>query len=386
MTPEQTAVTDYYTGDGPVPEKRVLLSYLTKPFRIDPDAPEFYARQDRWQTIAIAEAFNELGYVVDACRYDDPDGAPRPLEAYDALFGFEPNFEAFAAEMPDELPKIYYAIGAHWSFRNPAEHRRLDQLADRCGSRIEPERTLPESNAPALADAIVVTGDHYTGDDEFITDTYRNAIGPTPIYHVRISGFEFLNSAVTETDFETARNNFLWFGGSGSVLKGLDLALEAFAGFEDKQLYVCGPVTDNEAFVELYETELYETPNIHLEGYVNVTSDRFTELTRNCGYVLNPSASGVAVPSALITCMHRGVVPIFTTEFEAPAVDWGIQLPDTEVETVRKTVETAAARSPDDCKAMARRAREYIEANHTRETYSNDMWTALSSILQDQHS
>lgn len=381
MSSDHPPVTDYYVGSDQPPDSRVLLSYLTEPFRLDPDAPEFYSRQDRWQTMAIARAFNDLGYVVDVCRYDDPDGAPRPLEEYDVLFGFEPNFESFAAEMSGDVTKIYYAIGAHWQFRNPAEHRRLDRLADRRGSRIDPERTLPESEAPAMADAIIVTGDHYLGDDEFIADTYRTAIGSTPIYHVRISCFDFLDCGIEDTDFETARNNFLWFGGSGSVLKGLDLALEAFSEFDDKHLYVCGPVTDNQAFVDLYETELHETPNIHLMGYVNVTSETFAELTQNCAYVLNPSASGVAIPGALITCMHSGVIPIFTTEFEAPAVDWGVQLPDTEIETIINTVEDAAARSPADCEAMARRACTYAQSNHTRETYSSDLRTALRSTL-----
>lgn len=381
---DRSIVEGYYEIDEQSPDGRTLLSYLTKPFSLDRKSPEFHSRQDQWQTIEIANIFNDFGYVIDAVEFDNPNPAPHKLSNYDVLFGFEPNFKRFAECMSKETTKIYYAIGAHWSWRNPAEFQRLDRLEERRGIRLSPERTLPETNAEELADAIIVTGDHYINGNEFIANTYRKAVEDIPIYHVRVSCFDFLECNIEQKDYEDARNNFMWFGGSGLVLKGLDLALEAFSQLKEQHLYVCGPVTSNEEFIEAYHEELFHTNNIHLMGYVNVTSQDFRELTQKCAYVINPSASGVAIPGALITCMHSGVVPIFTTEFEAPSVNWGIQLPDTKIDTIIKIVEKTSNVSSDKCKNMSFKACEKAQRNYTRETYSDDLSEALQSILHQK--
>lgn len=46
------------------------------------------------------------------------------------------------------------------------------------------------------------------------------------------------------------RENFLWLGSRGAVLKGLDLVLEAFARMPDLQ--VSGPVEDEADFAAAY--------------------------------------------------------------------------------------------------------------------------------------
>jgi len=224
-------------------------------------------------------------------------------------------------------------------------------------------------------------GDRYFDDDRFLAESYLAHVGPKPTRNVRLSSFDFLKSSVSQTDFRTARRRFLWFGGSGLVLKGLDRALEAFAAVEDLELYVCGPVEENEAFVDEYHEELYASETVHLEGYVNVRSERFAELTRSCGWVLNPSGSGVALPGAVITCMHRGVVPIVTTEFEPPPVDWGVVLPDASVETVRETARNVATGPSEACATMARRAHEKAVENYMKATFRSDLEAALREFL-----
>lgn len=380
---DREPVLGYY-GENGESEGRVLITYTVEPFWLDPSSERFTSRQSMWQAIDIAEAFNELGYAVDVYPRDDPDITPDDLTQYDILFGFGRNFERFARRM-DDTTMIYYAIGAHWPWRNPTERKCLRQLEERRGVQLPPERLLPETDSAELADTLVVLGDHYIDGDRFLARSYLDYTGEKPAYNVRLSSFDFLECATDETDFESARRNIMWFGGSGLVLKGLDRALEALAGLEEVYLYVCGPIEDNEAFLEEYHDELYEAGNVHVEGYLNVQSERFEELTRQCGYVLNPSASGVILPGALITCMHRGVIPITAIPpgIDSAPVDWGILLDDTEVSIIREAVLEASRRPPEVCREMSRNACREAKENYTKETFASDLRTALRSILDE---
>lgn len=381
---DRSSVVGYYAGNEPRPERRVLITYLVSPFYVEPDSEEFHARQDIWQARNIAKTFNEIGYVVDVIPHDDPSALQDDVSRYDVLFGFGEAFDECADQMGADTSKLYYAIGTHWRWRNRREQALLDRLERRRGVVLEPERQLPETNGANLADALIVLGDHYFNGDDFIERTYIDHVGQKPTPHVRISSFDWLQCDIENKDFERARNHFLWFGGSGLVLKGLDVALEAFSSLSDRHLHVCGPVTENDAFVETYDEELFHTDNIHFHSYVNVTSDMFREITNKCGYVLNPSGSGVILPGAVITCMHRGLVPIVTTEQPVNVPEWCLVLESRRVESVANAVRRAAGLSPDRCRRMARDTCNEAKLNYTRETYHNDLRRALGTILDSQ--
>lgn len=378
---EAKTVIDYYAGDVPRPERRALVTYLVSPFFINPDSAEFNARQDVWQARNIADTFNELGYVVDVIPHDEPSTIPTNLDQYDVLFGFGESFDECADRLGPGVQKLYYVIGTHWRWRNPRERDLLDRLQRRRGAVLEPERQLPESDGPDVADALVVLGDHYFNGDDFIEQTYIDHVGSKPSPHVRLSSFDWLKCTIDGKEFGRARKHFLWFGGSGLVLKGLDVALEAFASFTDLHLHVCGPVSDHDAFVKTYETELFRTENVHFHGYVNVTSDEFCDVTSECAFVLNPSGSGVILPGGVITCMHRGLVPIVVTEQPVVSPDWCRVLEDRRVGTVADTVRRAAELSPDRCETMARSACNEAKANYTRQAFHEDLRRALLTVL-----
>ena len=44
-------------------------------------------------------------------------------------------------------------------------------------------------------------------------------------------------------NFNEARKHFLWFGGGGAILKGLDLVVETFASLPHLQLSIIGPAS-----------------------------------------------------------------------------------------------------------------------------------------------
>ena len=166
-----------------------------------------------------------------------------------------------------------------------------------------------------------------------------------------------------------ARRRFIWLSGAGMVHKGLDLALEVFARNPDLNLWVCGPIRREKDFEKLFFKELYETPNIHTVGWVDVGEDSFLDIARRCGGLLYPSCSEGGGSSAL-TCMHAAIVPLVNREVSIDVADGcGIHLPDCRIETLESAVRDFSERPAADLEAMARRGWEYVRQHHTKDTF-----------------
>jgi len=370
-------VTDYYRGSWE-PVGRVLILGKVTPFFMRKGSTQYSNHQSNWKAIAMTQIFNRLGYVVD---YYPMAGEPKPPEdlgQYDAVLGWNcrSTFYDVLESVQPETQKILYATEMHWNYQNMKEKERLNQVYERRGVRIEPKRQVPEYPCSSLVDTMIIMGDEYTIDsyDGYIDDN-------TPIHTVPNAGFDFITPEFDGRNYDTARKNFLWFGGSGLVLKGLDRVLEAFAGLEDVHLYTCGPTTANPDFVDAYETELFETENIHNVGWVDIKSEAFDEVTRKCAYLLYPSGSEAAFPGAVINTMRRGLIPIVTKDCMETAGNWGDVLEDVKIGTIRKCVRKAAARDPETVRSMSERAFEKVDSDNTRAAYREQLHAALAKIL-----
>ena len=86
--------------------------------------------------------------------------------------------------------------------------------------------------------------------------------------------------------------------------KGLDLVLEAFAGMPDHHLYVCGPLQQEKDFVKAFYTELYETPNIHAVGWVDLEGPEFLEIVNKCVGLATLLVRRSEEEARLLVCMQ----------------------------------------------------------------------------------
>jgi len=372
-------IKSYFQGSRE-PLGRVLVLGKVTPFFMRKGSTKYSNHQSNWKALAMTQIFNRLGYVVD---YYPMAGEPKPpedLARYDAVLGWNcrSTFYDVLKSVPPETQKILYATEMHWSYQNAKEKERLDQVYDRRGVRIKPKRQVPEYPCSSLVDAMIIMGDEYT------IDSYDGYIGEnTPVYTVPNAGFDFITPELDDRDYNTARKNFLWFGGSGLVLKGLDRVLEAFNGLEDVHLYTCGPTTADPDFVDAYETELFEAENIHNVGWVDIKSKAFDDVTTKCAYLLYPSGSEAAFPGAVINTMRRGLIPIVTKDCMESAGDWGDVLEDAEIETIRNCVRKAATRDPETVRSMSERAFEKVDSENTRTAYREQLHASLARILGD---
>src|SRR5207247_11131748 len=168
-------------------------------------------------------------------------------------------------------------------------------------------------------------------------------------------------------DYDRRRKHFLFFSGRGSVLKGLDVVLEAFAQ-TGLHLHICHHMEND--FVRCYRRELMECSKIHVHGFVQMRSIKFEEVASSCNWVISGTCAE-GQPGAVLECMSYGLIPILPDAANIDLGNWGVRLENCDVETIRETIIAASAMSPEECKSIS----EYI-LKDTREAYSAERFVA----------
>lgn len=336
----------------------VLFSYILDPFllRSGQRIPHWHTHY--WESHQMALSFVELGYRVEAISWTNQQFQPE--RHYDVAVDVRLNLQRWAPSLGPDVVKIFHIDTSHWSFNNGAQGERLERLRRERGLKIRPVKMVPENRGIESADCGTVLG------NEFTQKTYSFA--GKPLFRIPISStvtFPWLEGK----SFEAPRRRFLWFGSGGLVHKGLDLVLEAFAGMPDFELVVCGPVRRERDFERAYFQELYETPNIHTEGWVDVAGPRFQEIARDCLGVVYPTCSEGGGGS-VISCLHAGLIPVVTREASVDVSDdFGVVLKDASIKEIQRSVMALSERPPAQLEAMARAAWTFARQHHTRESF-----------------
>jgi glycosyltransferase involved in cell wall biosynthesis len=294
-----------------------------------------------------------------------------PEKRYRAVVDVRLNLERWLPHLDEGCLKIFHGETAHWQFHNKAQEERLQTLFERRGVRLRPNKMLEPNRAIESADCGLVLG------NDFTLGTYRFA--GTPLEPLVISSQH--SYPALERDYRQARRHFLWFGSGGLVHKGLDRVLETFAGLPSYELTVCGPVHLERDFERAYYRELYDLPNVHTMGWVDISSPQFVDLARGATALLYPSCSEGQC-GGVITSMHAGLIPIVSKTSGVPiADDYGVELEDCEISTLRDAVLALSQRPEFELRAMSERARAYARAHHTHEAFATRYRDKVESLL-----
>lgn len=299
----------------------VLLSYTTLPFRYP---KEIFSHTNRWECAEIVRILNSKGYDVDIIDYTNTSFIPK--KPYAAVIDLGENLERLTKRLPKKTLKIFHITGAHYAFQNTAEQRRLDDIYKKRGVHLKPRRTASKNNGIEICDVATMLG------NDFTKSTY--AFARKTIYRLPISTTHIF-SFPSDRSIDRAKHNFIWLGGSGMTHKGLDLALEAFVGMPDKNLYIFGKMDDD--FGKLYEKELFKTNNIHYEGFVDIGSEKFRQIATQCIGLVFPSCSEGSSGS-VVSCMHAGLIPIVSYESGVNVGPSGTILEENTVTEIQKQV------------------------------------------------
>jgi glycosyltransferase involved in cell wall biosynthesis len=352
-------------------DKNILLSYITQPFKIKQDDPTFHAHTNKWECYQIAKIWNEFGYSVDVIDWTNEKFIPK--KDYSIFIDIHSNMERIADLLPESCLKILHITGAHWLYQNTMEYQRLLDLQRRKRITLQPRRTAPPSKGIEYADCATIIG------NEFTESTFQYA--GKPLFRLPISStiqFPFFENK----NYEKVKTNFLWFGGSGMVHKGLDLTLEAFSQMPDKNLIICGPIYQEKDFIEAYYEELFQTPNIKTIGWMDINSNHFLDIINSNVALVYPSCSeGTA--GSVVTCMHGGLIPLVSYQSGVDIGDFGITLQDCTIEDIKQSVRYISQLPETTLKQMSLKAWGYANSNFTREHFS-EKYREFVSIMISQ--
>lgn len=352
----------------------VLLARINDAFLLKPGEPFPTCHQNYWEAYQQAMVFLDLGYSVDVMHYLNREFIPEKDYAVFCDVGW--SLERIGPMLDKSCLRLAHLTTAHPLFSNTAELKRLMALQERRGVSLQPRRQVWQSlKAIDYAESATVLG------NDFAVDTYRYA--GKPLRRVPIA-IPLSYPWPEEKDFDRCRNQFLFFSGIGMVHKGLDLILEAFASMPQFSLIVCGPIEKEKDFVHAFRRELYETENIHLAGWVDVTSDRFRDICNSCVGLVHASCSESGCAS-VITAMHAGLIPVSSYESSVDvSPDCGVTLKNSSVEEIREAVCSIGSLPTSTLSEMARKTWECARADHSPESFIEEYREAVLWAL-DEH-
>jgi hypothetical protein len=250
----------------------------------------------------------EFGFDLDVLDIHQGE-IPATSLLYRAILFLHNDLYRHRSRLAPDTTKIALLTGSSPDFQNRSEERRIAEMQRRRPGRYTPKRRVPfvdqELFSYRLADHCLLAGNEVT------LSTYPESlrskmtlVSPTiswPLYLKRVEEY-----APTEREF-------LWLGGIGAVLKGLDLVLEIFGRHPEWTLNVVGSVADEGDFLKLYNRELFECPNIRLHGHLQLASREMEMIARRCFAFVSPSASeGMSTSAA--ACLAMGLFPVISRE------------------------------------------------------------------------
>jgi hypothetical protein len=344
---------------------RVLISYTVIPFLSNKKS-----HTNRQESRVIAELFDLLGYQVDVIHYTNPK---KPnYQDYDVIFGFGEPFENSFRDLRCNAKWIYYATGAHVFHQNPAEARRVTEFNRKYGVNLLPQRLVPWcwTLSTTFSDFLIVIGNDWTAS------TYTN-FTDKPVLPINATALINKYSVNIQRDLTNARKNFLWFGSAGLVHKGLDLCLEYFSAHPEYTLHICGP--QEPEFFRVMQNFLKKT-NIVYHGFVDVSSEKFIDITSLCLFTILPSCSeGQA--TALLTAMGAGLIPIATCYTGVNIDQLGYLIDRLEVDAIDDAIKIAQAQSDEQLINQSTASMDYIQNNHTLDKFKNNLAEQLAKCL-----
>lgn len=342
----------------------ILLSYLVRPFTLVPWEYPTDPHTNYWECREIARLFSLHGYAIDIINWNNTHFVPH--KPYLAVIDTAQNLERLSSFLPRDCKKIMHITSSYNAFQNSAEQDRLDNLKKRRGVTLSPQRTEVTSLNPAYADFLEGLGNR-TVHATF--SQFNKSIYPIPISVAKMFDFP------EKKDFEQARNHFLFLGGGGAVLKGLDLVVEAFAKLPNYHLHAVGPASYEKDFEQAYVKEFtlpnitrYSRPRIDKNGNMTVDGIPFDEITNRCAALIYPSASE-GTSGAVVQAMHAGVIPLITRETGLAESAPVVILENPTVEMIRNRVIAIAKTNPETLRTQARHAWEWVREHHTQKTF-----------------
>lgn len=359
----------------PLNSKRAAVIYVIEPIvyyvsgKLE-SYPHLNSHSMMWESVEIVRVLNEFGYIVD---YFDCflSSLSADWEKYDLIIDERNNLKDIPCLSGQR--KVFYATGGHWLFQNISELNRISEFHRRNNIYVPPRRQTPAIDSDLNCDYLTYLG----------TDFQEKQFSNHP-HKCQLNISAFVPHEIVRKDASTARENYIWIGSSGTIHKGLDLAVEAFCKMKRPRLYIFGRL-EREQEVKLWLDSVTEkNKNIIYCGYGDVTSSTFSEVANNCIGVIGSSCSEGG-GGAVCQVLHFGLIPIVTRNNTVRAEHLGYILrnnDDTQdiIDSIVESVQNIMSLSDKQLQSKSNDVRDFALEFHTRESYSNSFRQFIASI------
>lgn len=351
--------------------KRALLLYLVKPFKMKEGDPRFLKHTNLKRCIHIANILDDFGYIVDVA--DVRDKKINPKEEYDLLISHNFKLNLSNINLRKNSIKIYLSTGVNHNIHNINIKKRYKRFFVRNGYKLKTRRIISENlSYVKKADYIIGFGNDYT------MNTWTRQFN---VKAYCFNNFGFKDIGYLSKDFSFAKKNFLFFAGASQVGKGLDLLLEIFPKHPDLNLFICSSYENETDFCKFYYKELYKTANVHPIGWVKVNSNKFIELAQKCAYVILPTCSEGQAGS-IVQCMHAGLIPVVTRESGIDTNGFGITFENDSLNEIEKIVLKISKIPSAWVHEYSIKTRKVAEDEYSEQFFTDSLRNTISEIIR----
>lgn len=348
-----------------------LVSYVNNYLSYNDTDPIFNGHSSKWRSKNIVDIFLEMGYDVDAINYNNNNFIPS--KKYNIIFDIHQNLARLGPLFPRTTINILHSTGSYPLYAANRELARVSNLMERKKKYYAPKRiceTVYFKHSLEIANVCSLHGNAHT-KNTFPVE-YRDKITLIPVTY-SLSVQKELNQPLGD--------EYLWFYGSGSVHKGLDILLDLFSQNQNYKLNIVGNVDYETDFMQIYKDELNNLPNIKYHGFIDPLSDQFKQIIQRCFAFIAPSCSE-STSTAAVTCLNIGLYPIYSIDngLTLPE-DTGYLLENCSHDEILKAVKRVSGYSEKKIKDEIKAIRSFITKRHSRENFTEQMRNFLETAI-----
>jgi hypothetical protein len=359
--------------------KRVLMCHLPEAFA-DKQPPKHHSNLTECRV--IARCFDRLGYRVD-CSSRAKTGID--YTPYEVVFGINGNayMGSFSGNPKIKPLRIFYSVGAETCFNYRETSSRNAEFHERHGRwLLGSNRYIPGDSRnyyeAHFSDAVICLGDGFV-HEQFVKEDCRQE------RYRWMPGFYFkVKEPDREKDFKASRRHILWFGSSGMLHKGLDIAIDFAAAHPEFTLHICGGSSQEKAFWNYYMPIIKANGNIVNHGFVNIESKEFADILAQCGILLNPSLSEGGAVSVLNVIGNGALLPVYSRATGVEFGNTGIAVNDISYAAFEEALMHADTMPLETFTEKAFAAHRLISSGYTLEQYEDRMYNIIKEIIEKQ--
>ncbi len=351
-------------------KKRVLVSYITTPFTKGLSR----AHTNFMECFTAAQIFNEMGYTVDVANWDTLLSHDE-IENYDVIYGFGHNFR-IACSNP-KINTIFYSPGCSIDFSNIVTIQKVIDFYNATGKWCpDSARYCDQDNSVInnFAKNIIVLG------NDFVKNTHNVK---NRIFNLNAFYYDTYDINIDSKDFTNIKTNFLFFGSSGGLHKGLDLVIELFKKHPELNLTICGFSRGEQILYDYYKDVFTgKHKNITYYEFVDVESDDFKRIMDNNVAVITPSVSEGGAVATLMCMANGGLIPICSQSTGLNISKYGFEFNKISITEIEKRINKMLEMSESDLRNLSKKVKDETRQNYTYQNYKHNLSDIISTCLK----